>query len=271
MANGLLIVGGGSMGGAIARGVVRSGQPAGGVAVVDPNAERRSALAGLGIAVAERADEAPPLADEAAVLLAVKPQVWPEIAEDVKRIVVDAPTGRLVISVMAGVTTTALSAALGPAARIVRTMPNLGSLVGQGITAVAGGPGATEADRERAAAIFASIGQVMGLDEDLIDAFTGVAGSGPAYVFLLAEAMASAGEVLGMSRVDAARAARQTIIGAARVLESDDRDPAALRDAVTSPSGTTAAALEVLETHSVREIMAQAIRAARDRGRELGS
>ncbi|MCA9294164.1 MAG: pyrroline-5-carboxylate reductase [Phycisphaerales bacterium] len=271
MATELLVIGGGSMGGAIVRGAIGGGRATTSVAVVEPNPDRRTEFKALGVAVVASVAEAPRLTHGAMVLVAVKPQVWPQVAPAVQQIVEGSDRGRLVVSVMAGVNTSTLALGLGPDARIVRTMPNLGALVGAGMTAVAAGPGATSEDLADTRAIFEPIGQVMSLDEDLMDAFTGVAGSGPAYVFLLAEAMAAAGQAAGLSEADAARAARQTVVGAARVLEGDDRSAAQLREAVTSPGGTTAAALRVLAERGFGRILGDAIKAARDRGRELGA
>lgn len=270
MAVELLVIGGGAMGGALVRGAAGP-MGANHIAVVDPDSERREQVRAVGARAFESVQEVSNLDEAAIVVLAVKPQVWPQAAPGVRRVVEIASNGRLVISVMAGVTTARLRDALGVRARIVRAMPNLGALVGQGITAVALGAGATDADRGRAAALFQDVGKVLDLDEALMDAFTAVAGSGPAYVFLLAEAMEAAGEAIGLSPADAASAARQTVIGAARLLEGDDRSAAALRRAVTSRGGTTAAALQLLEERGFGAIVAAAIQAARDRGRELGA
>ncbi len=272
MAIELLVIGGGSMGGAIVQGAVRSGNLApSAVGVVEPNGERCSAMICQGVRAAGQIAEVGALAWDAVVLIAVKPQVFPQVAPAIRAVVDGSAKGRLVMSVMAGVTTAKMAEALGPKARVIRAMPNLPALVGRGMTALSAGQGAGEADEARASALFKTVGQVLLLDdEEKMDAFTGVAGSGPAYVFLLTEAMAAAGEAVGLTADEAAWAARQTMIGAARLMEEDERSAAALREAVTSPGGTTAAALNALEERGFREIVSAAVKAARDRGCQLG-
>ncbi|MEO1512658.1 MAG: pyrroline-5-carboxylate reductase dimerization domain-containing protein, partial [Planctomycetota bacterium] len=154
---------------------------------------------------------------------------------------------------------------------VVRVMPNTPARVRLGMSCLALGAGAEEADAAFALRLFGAIGEVVRVDESLVDAFTALAGSGPAYAFLLAEAMAGAGRELGLDPGDADRAARQTLLGAATLLSSSDRSAAELRDAVTSRKGTTAAALDVFEAGGFRELVERAMTAARDRGRELSA
>jgi pyrroline-5-carboxylate reductase len=174
-----------------------------------------------------------------------------------------------VLSILAGAPAATVREALGGRARVVRVMPNTPALVGRGMTALAPGPETTADDRAFARAFFGAVGTVIEIDEARMDAFTAVAGSGPAYVFLLAEALAAAGAAAGLDAADALLAARETIAGAGVLLGGSAEEPAALRRRVTSPGGTTVAALAVFEDAGLREIVARAVLAARDRGAEL--
>ena len=178
-------------------------------------------------------------------------------------------TPRLLVSILAGTPTMRVAQELG--GRVVRLMPNTPAQIGKGITAMCPGPGATGDDLAATRALFESVGRVIDLPEGLLDAFTGVAGSGPAYVFYLAEAMAAGAEAVGFSRGQALELTRATIAGAAGLLEaSPETEPAELRAMVTSKGGTTAAATAVLDARAVVDAFREAIVAARDRGRELG-
>ncbi len=227
------------------------------------------------------------------ILLAVKPQVLGAVAEAMHAAA--GPSGkvrsRLVMSILAGTPTSRLAEAFGglggPAlraglggdggdgvggvggGRIVRLMPNTPAQIGKGITALCPGPGATPADITTARQLFAGVGRVVDLPEDLLDAFTGVAGSGPAYVFLLAEGMLAGAEAVGFDREQGLELVRATITGAAALLNATNTDPATLRALVTSKGGTTAAATGVLIERGVPDALCDAIVAARDRGREL--
>jgi pyrroline-5-carboxylate reductase len=202
------------------------------------------------------------------ILIAVKPQMLTSVAEELK----PGLTGReLVISILAGTTIERLKQALGFTIRVVRVMPNLPASIGQGATSITPSADATETDLAYARGIFESVGPVVvPLAEDLVDAFTAVAGSGPAYLFYLAESMEKAAIACGFDPGTARTLARQTLIGAAGLLASEDRDPALLRAAVTSKGGTTAAATGAMDQADLHGIMVRAITAARDRGRELG-
>ena len=266
-----VVIGGGNMGAALVRGMIAAGVcSADNVVVAEPDDGKREALGGLGVRVVDGvAGAAAMIGSGSALLLAVKPQVFAGVAAELSGSC--GPVlgeGCLVVSIMAGVTTGAISRRTG-AARVVRAMPNLPATVGAGITALARGAGASDADGAAAERLFAAVGACVWLDEGLMDAFTGLAGSGPAYVFALCEAMAAAGERLGMSAADAAAAARQTVIGAARLLEASAVSPAELRASVTSKGGTTQAALEVLTSGGFDALVAQAIEAAARRGTEL--
>ena len=256
------------LGGAIEAGVVDRSR----LVVADPNADRRSIAPRGAASPAEAWDPFAGLETtpgEGRILLAVKPQVLPEVAGGLRdRFAPDA--SRLVVSILAGVTADGVRTALGPGARVVRVMPNTPAQVGRGVSAVAGHGSATEGDLAWTRRLFDSVGEVVDLPEDLIDAFTGVAGSGPAYVFLLVEALAEAGESVGLEPEVAARVARAMVSGAGALLDADPRPAGELRAAVTSKGGTTAAALAQFESGDLKGVVRRAVTAARDRGRELG-
>jgi pyrroline-5-carboxylate reductase len=181
-----------------------------------------------------------------------------------------ALTSRVVISILAGASTTRLRECLASDVRVVRAMPNLPAAIGKGVTALCLSRNANESDATFARRIFSGIGPaVIDLDEPMMDAFTAVAGSGPAYLFYLAESMVQGAMRVGFSRADALRIVRSTLAGSAAMLEQSADEPAALREAVTSKGGTTEAALRVLNSKTVLQDFADAIEAARDRGRDL--
>jgi pyrroline-5-carboxylate reductase len=262
MAPRLVIVGGGQMGSALVSGLLASGwADAPELAVSEPDAARRSALADAhaGIVV----EELPVAADDA--VLAVKP----DVAEAVLRTL--AAVGvRRVLSIVAGLSTDRLEAALGAGSVVVRAMPNTPALIGAGVAAMAGGTAATAADLDWAEAILGAVGSVVRLPERHLDSVTALSGSGPAYVFLLAEAMIDGGVAAGLTRDVSRTLALGTVLGAARMLAETGEDPAALRAAVTSPGGTTAAAIRTLERKAVRSAFIEAIAAAAERSRQLG-
>jgi pyrroline-5-carboxylate reductase len=200
------------------------------------------------------------------VILSVKPQTFPTLLPEIAP---QLPAKALVISIAAGVPLGAVQSHL-PRARVMRAMPNTPALVSAGATALAAGPRATPADVQLATAIFSSVGQVVHVDDAHMDAVTALSGSGPAYVFLLAEALAAAGEQLGLSPENAAALAEQTVYGAGKLLHESDEAPGELRRKVTSPGGTTAAGLAALEQRDFAGTIAACLRAACARGAELG-
>lgn len=230
--------------------------------VVEPVAARRDQLAELlpGVRTVAAPDER---ADGAVV--AVKPADVP----DAVRAVVAAGTGRL-LSIAAGVTLERLEAAAGPDLPVVRAMPNTPALVGEGAAAIAPGTAAGEDDLAWAEEVLRAVGAVVRVSEPLLDAVTGLSGSGPAYLFLVAEALVEGGVRAGLPRDVSVRLTEQTLLGAARLLVASDEGPEALRAAVTSPGGTTAAGLHALEAAGVRAALSEAVRAAAERSAELG-
>jgi pyrroline-5-carboxylate reductase len=258
----LLIVGGGRMGEALLGGLVAAGRDPGALAVAEVSAARRAELADAhpGVEVLE----APAGARDA--VLAVKPGDVPAAAA-----AVGEAGGERVLSVAAGAPTRAIEEAAGGRLRVVRAMPNTPALVGAGAAAISPGSAAGEEDLAWAEEILGAVGVVVRVAEKELDAVTGLSGSGPAYVFVVAEAMAEAGVLAGLARPVAETLAFQTLLGSAKLLAEGDAGPAALRAAVTSPGGTTAAGLRELERHGVRAAFLDAVTAATARSRELGT
>jgi pyrroline-5-carboxylate reductase len=259
----LQLVGGGRMGEALLTGLLASGwADASDVGVVERLADRRSALTSQFPRVT--VVDAPEKAD--GVVVAVKP----DDVEPVCAAVAAAGCGR-VLSIAAGVTIARLERALGGDVPVVRAMPNTPALVGAGAAAIAAGSHATDDDLAWAESILRSVGTVVSVPEKLLDAVTGLSGSGPAYVFLVVEALIDAGVLAGLPRDTSAALATQTVLGAARLLTETGDGPEALRAAVTSPGGTTASGLRALEQAGVRAAFLDAVMAATERSKELGA
>ncbi len=201
------------------------------------------------------------------IVLSVKPQIFPVLLPEIAGHIDDK---KLVISIAAGVPLEAIEARLGAGARVVRAMPNTPALVGAGATALSAGSRATARDLQVASQIFASVGVTVTVAEELMDAVTALSGSGPAYVFLMAEAMIDAGVNVGLSREQATQLATQTVFGAGKLLASGSESASEQRRKVTSPGGTTQAGIAAMEGKGLREACSAGIEAARDRGRELG-
>jgi len=258
---GVAMIGGGNMGAALLGGMIASGDfdPAS-LAVVERLDGRRDELATMFPHV-EILAEIPPCV---AAVIAVKPD---DVADAVRDAV--AAGARRILSIAAGVSLDALDAVAGSGVAVIRAMPNTPALVGLGAAAIAGGSTASDDDMAWAESILGSVGIVERLDEPQLDAFTGVAGSGPAYVFLFAEALTDAAVAQGIDAEVAERVVAQLLLGASTLLARDG-DPAQLRRNVTSPGGTTAAGLARFEHHDLRSIVADAVEAATERSRELG-
>lgn len=257
------VIGGGRMGEALVGGLLSAGTLAPGeVRVVEPVEARRKELLDLlpGVEVAET----PERSDGS--VIAVKPGDVPAAC----RSVAAAGTGK-VLSIAAGVTVATIEAALEPGTPVVRAMPNTPALVGVGAAAIAPGSTATEDDLRWAESLLGAVGTVVRVKESLLDAVTGLSGSGPAYVFLVAEALIDAGVLAGLPRDISSRLTIQTLLGAATLLAEGDDGPEALRAAVTSPGGTTAAGLRTLEQRGVRAAFLDAVAAATERSRQLGA
>jgi pyrroline-5-carboxylate reductase len=251
------------MGAALVGGLVASSwAPPAAITVVEPVAERRAALeADLpGVVVTDSFE-----GEADGVVLAVKPGDIPAAARAA------AATGAArLLSIAAGVTTRTIEDALGTDVAVVRAMPNTPALVRAGAAAIAAGHRATDADLDWAAGILAAVGEVVRVPEHLLDAVTGLSGSGPAYLFLVAEALIDAGVLVGLPRDVSKALTTQLLVGSATLLAETGETPEVLRARVTSPGGTTAAGLRVLEVAGVRGTLMQAVAAATERSRELG-
>ena len=256
----LQVIGGGKMGEALVAGLLAGGfAPASGVRVVEKLPGRAKELGELfpGLEVADRAGAAE------GHVVAVKPG---DVVDACRSIPEPAP----VLSIAAGVTLRTLEGALPAGTPVVRAMPNTPALVGSGAAAIAAGSVAGEDDLAWAERVLGSVGIVVRVDESLLDAVTGLSGSGPAYVFLVAEALIEAGVLVGLPRPTAEALAVQTLVGSSRLLAADGRPAGELRADVTSPGGTTAAGLRVLEQRAVRAAILDAVAAATQRSAELG-
>ncbi len=263
----LAFVGGGNMARSLIGALVRSGIPASGISVAEPNESLRRQLAeDFGVKVFSEGSEAVRGAD--IVLLAVKPQVMRTVCVDIA----DAVAARrpLIISIAAGLRIAQIDRWLGGGFPIVRCMPNTPALIGAGATGMIANGKVDAAARAQAQAILGSSGLSVWIErEELMDTVTGVSGSGPAYFFLMIEALEDAGVAQGLPRETARTLAIQTCLGAARMASEDDEPPARLRERVTSPNGTTAAALDAFAKGGLRELVARAVDAATARGAEM--
>lgn len=262
----LAIVGAGMMGEAIARGLFKNGWSPDDLILADVRSDRLDEI-GSSLGVDTSSDSPQACAQAAGVLLAVKPQD----ADVALGSIADSIGKAGLVSIVAGMKTSAIEKHLGHGSSVVRAMPNTPARVGKGVTALATGSHAVVATRSLAEGVFSSVGPVVWLDEELLDAVTAVSGSGPAYVFYLAEAMVEAGIELGLPKDVASTLAFATIEGAGVMLQSTGEEPEVLRAQVTSPGGTTAAAIGVLDERSVKGLFIEALRAAAVRSRELGS
>ncbi len=200
------------------------------------------------------------------IIIAVKPQNMAAALNEFGSVI---DSSKIVISIAAGITTSFIEASLPKGARVLRVMPNTPALVGEGAAAVARGSCATTGDIKLTRAILDAVGMSVEVDEKLMDAVTGLSGSGPAYFFLIIEALVEAGVKLGLPRDLAAKLSAQTMLGAARLCLQSDKQPAQLREMVTSPGGTTAAGLKVLNEGKIRETFISAVEAATNRSQEL--
>ena len=257
----LAVMGGGNMGAALVGGLISHGWAAGDVIVVEVAAARRDALAEMFPEVTVVATV--PACDAAVV--AVKPYDAEAAATAAA-----AAGARRVLSIAAGVSIDSLQRACGDGVAVVRSIPNTPALLGKGAAALCGGQFVTDDDLDWAEGILSAVGTVVRVPEPLLDAVTGLIGSGPAYLFLVAEALTDAGVLAGLTRPVADALVRQLFVGSAAML-SEYGDPVALRAMVTSPGGTTAAGLRVLEERGTRSALLECVLAATERSRELGA
>lgn len=261
----LAVLGAGNMGRALLGGLVRGGGPA------HLRATRRTASAVAALAadfpgVDAGSDNAAAVRGADVVVLAVKPQGAAAVLAEIRPHI--AP-GTLLVSILAGVTTEALAGALGQPLPVVRAMPNTPALIDEGATAIAAGRHATPEHLALARALFEAVGTVEELPEELLDAVTGLSGSGPAYVYMIIEALADGGVKQGLPRPQALRLAARTVFGASKLVLETGKHPAILRDEVTTPGGTAIAAVAALESHGLRTMLIDAVATATARSKEL--
>lgn len=259
------VIGAGAMGEAIIRGLVDAGWAPDQITAADTDASKLEVL-GKELQIRTSGDAADAVAGREVVVVVVKPNHVTAVIERLDGAVTES---QVILSVAAGVPTSTYERHLA-GIPVVRAMPNTPALLGAGAAGIAAGAHAGRTHMDSASAVLAAVGVVVEVEEHLIDAVTAVSGSGPAYVFLLAEAMQRAACDLGLDADIAETLVNHTIHGAGRMLTETDTDAATLRERVTSPNGTTAAALEVLDDLDFRSIVARAVRAARLRSQELG-
>lgn len=263
----IAFVGAGFMGEALIKGLLRSGAYAPEhIVASEPRAEQREALATRhGIRVVD--DNLEAVRDASVVVLAVKPQILDGVLLQLKQAL--APEA-LVISLAAGKELASIERGLAGHGRIVRAMPNVACSVAAGATGLAAGANASTADLERAQQVFDAVGMSVVIDEDLLDSVTGLSGSGPAYIFMIVEALSDAGVKVGIARWNSQALASQTVLGAAKLVIESQEHPGRLKDMVCSPGGTAIAAVHTLEKGGLRTTLIDAVETAARRARELG-
>jgi len=260
-------LGAGNMGEALIKGLTEAHLvPAEAIHATDVRLERLRELDRLyGIQVAS--DNVALVRQVDVVILAVKPQIMDAVLREIAPAVTRK---KLLISIAAGVSTATIRAALGKDARLIRVMPNTPALVLEGVTAIAKGEGLEPGDLDTAGEIFSAVGRVVTLGEELMDAVTGLSGSGPAYVAVVVESLADGGVRMGLDRLTAMTLATQTVLGAAKLLLETGMHPGALKDMVSSPGGTSIAGIAALEEGGIRTTFIKAVERATLRSRELG-
>lgn len=258
------IFGAGVMGETLLSGLIRSGRATGELLITERRADRAAALeSAYGVRAVDNLAAA---SAATTLLLVVKPQDMAALLAEIRPYV---SAGTLVVSLAAGITTAFLEERLPPGSSVVRVMPNTPALVDQGMAALSRGQHCTDAHLEEAMDLLRSCGKAMEVPEHYQDAVTAISGSGPAYVFYVVEAMIEAGVVLGLPRVMATELVVQTLYGAATMIRETGQHPTVLREQVTSPGGTTAAALRQLDDHKVRAAFIDAMEAAAARSKAL--
>ena len=265
MADKIAFIGAGNMARSLVGGLLRHGYPATSLATADPDAGQRANMAALGVASSD--SNAATIDGAASIVLAVKPQVLGSVVANLKG---NLHTGQLLISIAAGVPSTAIARWSPPDMGIVRCMPNTPALYGAGVTALFANERVTPPQHAAAESILSAVGHVIWVDdESAIDAVTAVSGSGPAYFFYLMEAMIDAGVALGLDEATARTLTLKTVYGAAVMANESDLAPAVLRRNVTSPGGTTERAISVLDAGQGKSLVEKAVREAAQRSVEL--
>jgi pyrroline-5-carboxylate reductase len=257
----------GNIGDAMIKGILQAGLvPADAVRASDARPERLGQIAQQ-YKIHASPDNASLVRDSDVIVLAVKPQIMASVLDGIAPVV---DRQRLFISVAAGVATSTLRAHLPPGARLIRVMPNTPALVLEGVTAISRATGLESGDLETAQELFGAVGRVVVLDEEAMDAVTGLSGSGPAYVAIVIESLADGGVKMGLDRATAMTLAAQTVLGSAKLILETGAHPGQLKDMVASPGGTTIAGIAALEEGGVRRTFISAVERATLRSRELG-
>lgn len=263
----IAFLGTGNMAEALVKGLLRSGvAKEDEIICAEPRTARREEIA-TRYRVAVTADNLSAAEQAGIILLSVKPQTMDALLDEIAPAV---DHGKLVVSIAAGISIAAIARKLGAGVRIVRTMPNTPALVGAGATALARGAHATDADLEEAKRLFEAVGIAHVVEEHHLDAVTGLSGSGPAFVFLVIEALADGGVKVGLARPVALALAAQTVLGSAKLILETGEHPGKLKDQVTSPGGTAIAGIHALEIGGLRAALIGAVEAATKRSHELG-
>ncbi|MBN2428675.1 MAG: pyrroline-5-carboxylate reductase [Deltaproteobacteria bacterium] len=260
-------IGAGNMAEAIIKGLAGNDKAKPDISAYDPNEERLHLLEqNYGVRAAASNSDLVKSCD--IIFLAVKPQIFGKVLKEINT---EFSAAKLLLSIMAGISTARIEEQLSEPPRLIRAMPNTPALVGQGATALCAGSAAQKGDMDTAGSLFSAIGPVFEVSEAQMDAVTGLSGSGPAYVFSFIEALADGGVLNGLPRETALELAIQTVIGAATLVKNTGEHPAMLRDKVCSPGGTTIAGVKALEANSFRNAIMEAVTSATRRSRELGN
>jgi len=265
----IAFIGGGNMARSLIGALIRGGANARSISVAEPAANLRDALA-RDFRIAAHADNAEAIRNADTIVLAVKPQVMRDVCAGIGAVLGDARP--LIVSIAAGIRLDQIETWIGHAVPIVRAMPNTPALIGAGATGLIANARTSADERARAQAMLDAAGSTAWIErEELMDTVTALSGSGPAYFFLLVEALEDAAAAQGLPRMTARMLASQTCLGAGRMLAESGEAPATLRERVTSPGGTTAAALGTFDAGGLRKLVADAVAAATRRGRELSA
>ncbi len=265
----IAIIGGGNMGMALAKGILQtSWAKPGHIMVAEPLKTRLEHIKGIapGVTTSHSNLEAAQFAD--IIVLSVKPQIMIKVIDEIKPTLKDS---KLIVSVAAGITTAAMEKKVGGKVPVVRAMPNIAAVVREAATAICPGKYATEEHMASATHIFESVGTVVEVEEVLMDAVTGLSGTGPMYVFQILEGLTDAGVKVGLSRDIASALAVQTLIGSSKLIQETKEHPAKLKDLVTSPGGTAISALHSLERGGLKAMLIDAVEVAAQRSIELGA
>ena len=262
----IVFIGAGNMAEALIKGIINSGiSLAKNITATDTNADRLSWIQEE-YSIQTNSSNTSAIQKADIIILAIKPQMFPEVLEEIVPVI---NSQQLIISIAAGITTAKIENIIGEDSKVIRVMPNTPALVQKGVTAITRGKSATEEDELIANKIFGSVGMILNVKEDMMDIITATSGSGPAYIFYFMEAMIEAAEENGLSKTDALNVVTKTVCGAGELVLLSHEPPKELRENVTSPGGTTQAALEVMEKNDFKKIIKEAVTAATSRSKEL--